>query len=112
MGKYERVSWGKEIEYTSPKTGRKTTLYSIATLAEALGRTSQTIRKWEVAGILPETPFRLKGKRMYSEEHIDAVVRCAEKAKISSGNPISNTNFSKNLYKEFERIYDLFFKEG
>ena len=111
MSKYEKVPWGKKVSYKSPITGRETTLYSIATLAEALGRTSQTVRKWEVAGIIPQTPFRVSGKRMYTEEHIDAIVECAEKAKLSSGNNISNTNFSKNLYKEFERINDLFFKK-
>ena len=85
MGEYERTPWGKEIPYTSPITGRSTTLYNIGVVAEAIGRTSQTIRKWEVGGVIPPTPFRQKGKRLYSKEHIDVIVKCAEQAKIMQG---------------------------
>ena len=111
MGEYERTPWGKEIPYTSPITGRSTTLYNIGVVAEAIGRTSQTIRKWEVGGVIPPTPFRQKGKRLYSKEHIDAIVKCAEKAKIMQGSKTSKTTFSNNLYKEFQKVNDLFFKE-
>ena len=108
---YERIPWGKEIPYTSPITGRKTTLYSIGTVAEALGRTTQTIRKWEVGGTIPPTPFRQQGKRLYSIEHIDAMIKCAEKIRIKQGsNSATYTRFSEALYKEFEKVNDLFFK--
>ena len=107
---YEKTPWGREIPYTSPITGRSTTLYNINVAAEAIGRTPQTIRKWEVAGIIPPTPFRQQGKRLYSKEHIDALVKCAEEAKIKQGAQIMKTSFSKRLYKEFEKINDLFFK--
>lgn len=42
------------------KNGVVVTLYPISTLAEELGRTSQTIRKWEVAGVLPRPIFKDK----------------------------------------------------
>lgn len=106
---YSKTPWGKEIPYTSP-TGKSTTLYNIGTLAEALGRTSQTVRKWEIAGIIPPTPFKQKGKRLYCKEHIDAIVGCAEKCKITQGSTISQTSFSKRVYEEFDKIYDSFFK--
>ena len=48
----ERLPWGKAIPYTSP-TGKETVLYGIGMLAEALGRKPQTIRKWEISGIIP-----------------------------------------------------------
>ena len=108
---YEKQPWGREIPYTSPITGRSTTLYNINVAAEAIGRTPQTIRKWEVGGIIPPTPFRQQGKRLYSKEHIDALVRCAEKAKIKQGAKITETSFTKRLYKEFEEINALFFKK-
>ena len=108
---YERTPWGREIPYTSPITGKSTTLYNINVAAEAIGRTPQTIRKWEVGGIIPPTPFRQQGKRLYSKEHIDALVKCAEEAKIRQGVNIMQTSFSKRLYKEFEVINDLFFKK-
>lgn len=100
--------FSKKIEYTSP-TGVKTTLYSIGTLADALGRTSQTVRKWEVGGIIPKTPFTVNGVRMYSTEHIEAIVRGAEKSRIKQGSSICDTAFSKRVYSDFERLHQHFF---
>ena len=111
MSEYEKTPWGREIPYTSPVTGRSTTLYNIGVVAEAIGRTSQTIRKWEVGGVIPPTPFKQKGKRLYSKEHIDAIVKCAESARIKQGSGVNQTFFSKKLYKEFQKVNDLFFKE-
>ena len=112
MGEYSKTPWGREIPYTSP-TGIETTLFNIGVVAESIGRTSQTIRKWEVGGIIPTTPFKDKsGKRLYSKEHIDAIVKCAESSHILQGSNISQTAFSQKLYREFQRIYDLFFKEN
>ena len=107
---YDKTPWGKEIPYTSP-SGVETKLYNIGVVAEAIGRTSQTIRKWEVAGIIPPTPFKQNGKRLYSKEHIDAIVKCAEKTKIMQGSKLSQTMFSSKLYEEFQRVNDLFFKK-
>ena len=102
MANYEYLERG--MPYTSP-TGVKTTLYSIGYLAEQLGRKSSTIRKWEVDGTIPKTPFKDKrGRRLYSTEHIEAVVRCAERAKIANGKPISNTRFTKWCFEEFNKI--------
>lgn len=111
MGDYEKTPWGREIPYTSPITGRKTTLYNIGVVAEAIGRTSQTIRKWEVGGVIPPTPFKQKGKRLYSKEHIDVIVKCAESSHIMQGSQVSQTAFSKKLYREFQKVNDLFFKK-
>jgi hypothetical protein len=105
----EQQPWGKVIPYTSPN-GRTTTLYNIGYLAEQVGRTSQTIRRWEIAGVLPPTPFRQQGKRLYSQEHVDAVVRCAEKYRITLGIQLPK-GFAKSLYKEFQELNDYFFKE-
>lgn len=102
------MPWGREIEYTTP-TGIKTTLYNIGTLAEALGRTSQTIRKWEISGVIPPTPFKQDGKRLYSKEHLDALVECAEKSKIKQGLKLGDTSFTKRAYERFEEINDQFF---
>lgn len=102
------LPWGKSIEYTSP-TGVKTTLYNIGTLAEALGRTSQTIRKWEIGGVIPPTPFKQNGQRLYSAEHISALVRGAEKSKIKHGSAISQTAFTQRAFKDFEEINDRLF---
>lgn len=111
MSDYEKTPWGREIPYTSPITGRSTILYNIGVVAEAIGRTSQTIRKWEVGGVIPPTPFKQKGKRLYSKEHIDAIVKCAESSHILQGSKVSQTAFSKKLYREFQKVNDLFFKK-
>lgn len=104
------MPYGKSVEWTSP-TGIKTTLYNIGTLAEQLGRTSQTIRKWEIGGIIPPTPFKVDGKRMYSKEHIEALVKGAEKSKIKQGSNISKTAFTKRAFKDFEEIHKKFFNK-
>lgn len=105
----DKTPWGRAIEYTSP-TGKTTTLYNISVIAEAIGRTSQTVRKWEVAGTIPPTPFKQSGKRLYSKEHIDALVKCVEKYKVRMGEQIP-VSFKKAIYAEFQRLNDYFFKE-
>lgn len=106
----DKLPWGRAIDYTSP-TGKKTTLYNIAAAAQAVGRTSQTVRKWEISKKIPPSPFKDKqGRRLYSKEHIDALVRCVEKYHISIGVTIS-PEFSRAIYREFKRINDYFFKE-
>ena len=98
------------VEYTSP-TGRKTTLYPIGTLAYVLGRGVQTIRKWEIGGIIPKTPFTVKGRRMYSKEHIACILQAAETSHICMGSNISETGFSNKVYREFQKLNQLFFVE-
>lgn len=86
-------------------SGETIDLFYIGALASALGRTSNLIRKWEVGGIIPKTCFKDKqGRRLYSQEQIDAIVRCAEKAKIKQGTSIANTSFSENCYKEMQLL--------
>lgn len=78
-------------------------LFYIGTLANALGRTTNTIRKWEIAGVIPDPCFQdANGRRLYSQEQIDAIVRCAEKAKIKQGLSIANTSFSQWCHKELD----------
>lgn len=111
MAEYEKTAWGRSVPYTSPVTGRSTTLYNIGVVAEAVGRTSATIRKWEVGGIIPPTPFKMNGRRMYSKEHIDAIVHCAEISGIKQGSKTTQSKFTRHMYKEFPKVNALFFKE-
>ena len=93
---------------TSVKTtykGQELTLYYISAMCEATGRKAQTLRKWELAGIIPKTPFRDRtNKRLYLQEHIDAVVECIESCKLVQGKNIADTNFKKKVYKRFNDI--------
>lgn len=78
-------------------------LFYIGTLAAALGRTSNTVRKWEIAGIIPDPCFKDSfGRRLYTQEQIDAIVKCAEESRIKQGQSISSTSFSKKCYKALE----------
>lgn len=79
--------------------GNIITVYYVGKLAEELGRTSQTIRKWEVAGILPKPLFKDKmGRRMYSEEQIEVIVECAMSSNIRQGYSVANTSFADKVH--------------
>lgn len=105
---YNTLPYSRAVPYTSP-TGISTTLYSIGVLAERLGRSTQTVRKWEIGGIIPPTPFKIRGDRFYAEEYIDVIVKSAEKSKIKTGKPIGSTQFSNRCYREFKRLNEEFF---
>ena len=92
-------------EITLP-SGEAVKLYSIAFLADALGRTTRCIRKWEISGILPPTPFRYSNTywRLYTQEQIDIIVRLAEKYKLKDGISFRKTNFSSSCFKAFEKL--------
>lgn len=85
--------------------GSQIELFYIGALANALGRTTNTIRKWEIAGIIPDPCFRdARGCRLYSQEQIDAIVKCAEKSKIKQGYGLANTSFSQRCHKELNAL--------
>lgn len=86
--------------------GEELELFYIGTLAYELGRTPGTVRKWEIAGYIPETCFKdaSTGRRLYSREQIDAIVKCAERAKVKQGMCISDTCFAKWCHQEMNKI--------
>lgn len=86
-------------------SGETIELFYIGTLASALGRTTNTVRKWEIAGVIPDPCFQDPyGRRLYSQEQIDVIVKCAERAKIKQGSSIANTSFSQWCHKELEKL--------
>lgn len=94
----------KKVVYNFPN-GKTMDLYYIGTLAANLGRATDTLRKWEIAGILPDTCFKdQKGCRLYSEEQIDAIVNAAVKSKIAQGKPISQTSFAKRCHEAMDEL--------
>lgn len=85
--------------------GEELELFYVDKLASELGRTPQTIRKWEVSGILPKPIFKDKNnRRLYSQEQIDAIVDCAERSNIRQGYSVANTNFSPRVFKALNEI--------
>lgn len=78
----------KPIKYRIGKEERE--FFFISALCKALGYSHQSIRAWEAAGLLPRTPFRsprprtptgvsAKGRRLWTREQIEAIVRIAKK---------------------------------
>lgn len=85
--------------------GEEIELFYVDRLASELGRTPQTIRKWEVSGILPKPIFKDKNnRRLYSQEQIDAIVDCAEQSNVRQGYSVANTNFSVRVFKALHEI--------
>lgn len=78
-------------------------LHYISTLANALGRTTQTVRKWEIAGVIPNSCFRDNyNRRLYTMEQIAIIVEIAEECYIKQGESIANTSFSKKVHRALE----------
>jgi DNA-binding transcriptional MerR regulator len=90
--------------------GKDMTLYPISVLAkslsEAIGdeRTTQTVRKWEVQGIIPPAIFRVGQKRLYAREQIDAICKIAKDCNIRQGVSLTLTNFSVRVYQELKIV--------
>ena len=94
-------------------SGETIELFYIGTLASALGRSTNAIRKWEIAGVIPDPCFKdEQGRRLYSQEQIDIIVQCAERAKIKQGLSIANTSFSTWVHKELAILRDKYAKGG
>ena len=94
-----------KAQHTVEVNGETLELYPISTLAEALGRTSATVRKWEVAGIIPDCLFRgPMGRRLYTEEQIRVIVECAEKSNVRTGYSIANTNFTPRVVEALKEV--------
>ena len=82
------------------KNGVQVELFPIGELADYLGRTTQTVRKWELSGVLPNALFRNKrGYRLYTREQIMLIGKTAEETQLMTGRQYSKIKFSK-LVKE------------
>ena len=99
-------------EYTLPN-GEKHMMFYVGTLASSLGRVPATIRKWEISGVIPDPCFKdSDGRRMYTQEQIDAIVRCAERAQIKQGLSIADTSFSTWVKRELAVLKDKYMGKG
>lgn len=84
--------------------GKEYEVFTIGVLAYKLGRSPQTVRKWERDGMIP-TPLRdPAGRRVYLEEHIDAIVRVANECKIRPGESMADTGFPAKVKSAFDFI--------
>src|SRR5699024_10743621 len=89
--------------------GEEIVLYPIGKVVEEMKkagytRDAQTIRKWETAGVTPPALFRIGGKRLYSEEQIDAYVNVAIECDIRQGVSIAKSDFSERIWEELGEV--------
>ena len=88
-------------------------LFYTERLATALGRTTQTIRKWEIGGTIPKAIFKDKnGRRMYSQDQIDVIVRVAEDCGLKQGSGISSAKFRNTLVRELKAVNQKYLSKG
>ena len=87
------------------KNGVQVELFPIGELADYLGRTTQTVRKWELSGVLPNTLFRNKrGYRLYTSEQIMLIGKTAEETQLMTGRQYSKIKFSKLVKERLEKL--------
>ena len=80
-------------------------MYYIGSLAKAVGRTPTSVRAWELSGRIPKTIFKDKsGRRLYTKEHIDVIVKIMKQEKIFQGARFCRTKFVERVAKEFAKI--------
>ena len=84
-------------------------LFPIGKISQALTdadcpRDTQTIRSWEKKGVLPPSIFRGGGKRLFSKEQIDCIVRVAVECQIKQGKNVTVTNFVERIWEEMQPI--------
>ena len=96
----------KPLKYKLP-TGEVVDLYSIGKLAQKLSREPQVIKKWELSGALPKTPFKTQRKfRLYTQEQIDLISECAESFNIRNGVSIKASGFTEAIQSGYVAIFN------
>ena len=97
--------------------GEKREFFTISHLAAALGYSVQSIRAWEAQGLLPRSGIRGprtvrpvaagrsdKGKRLWTREQIEGIVRLAQKHKVIVNREPPTTSFCADVARLFEEL--------
>ena len=83
------------------------TVYSVADLGRQINRTAQTIRKWELDGIIPEAKRDQVGRRIYSEEQVKAIVDTVLEYRFQTGQNIRETGFPEAVRAALREVEEL-----
>jgi len=98
-----------EKPLTYMMSGESRDFFTIGHLAKALGYSVQSIRAWENKGLLPKSPFRspkpvremlpgrTKGKRLWTREQIEGILRIASEEGVILNKKAPNTRFAKRV---------------
>lgn len=87
----KETSWESDFFEKALPNGRQIQMYTLGSLAKALGRPTKTVRYWVENGILPTSPYRLPskqgangqvyaGRRLYSKAMVETTVELFAKA--------------------------------
>lgn len=91
--------------------GKELEMFTLGVLAKCLDRDSQTVRKWELNGIIPQATYRsASNHRLYTRRQIEAIVQCVRKHNIRAGLPITQA-FKDDVKEAFERATQADFEE-
>lgn len=95
-------------EYNIPKIG-KIILYPISKLAQALTdagfpRGTQTLRKWELAKVIPKAPYNSGNKRLYSIHHINSFVNVVVECNLRQGVTLDIPVFKRKILEEWSKV--------
>lgn len=101
----ERIVDGKKYNIG----GKDIVLYPIARLSQELAihgiqRDVQTLRKWEAKGVTPKCPFRVKGKRMYTAEHIQVYVDTIKECGLHVRGGLTRNDFSEKMWERLKEV--------
>lgn len=76
IGKVGREGRGYNIPKIVLIDGEQVRVHSVKEFADRVGRNVQTIRSWETKGVIPSATFvDERGRRWYSERHMDIIAR-------------------------------------
>ena len=95
--------------------GRTLELFYISALARAINRSTRTIHAWEYKNLFPQPVLRvprrggqgLPGKRLYSRQFIEGVIRIAKEEGVYDdpySPDIRNTNFTARVFELFDEV--------
>lgn len=89
--------------------GAKFELHTIGYVAQKVGRSTLTLRRWERLSIIPSPVFKSKtGRRLYTNEEIDLLGRLIEELGLRRGLNILETRFHELVTTGFNRIRKTF----
>lgn len=104
-------AWARYGRWLCRTNGERIEVHPIRAMAEALGKSSFTIRRWERDGVLPPTPLVLgvsggPPRRLYTTGQIAGVAELAAEEGVAHRKPcdIAATTFTPRvrlLYAEF-----------
>jgi hypothetical protein len=111
----QKEDWDSRPYFKTLPNGKEIEMFTAGALANALGRPFVSIRKWNEAGYLPPSPYRLptkqdkngeehKGRRLYSRAMIEVAVELFNRAGLLNVKRIEWSTHQK-LVKEISEAW-------